>query len=375
MTIEPVGMRSLAVSFPQIIRDNDYYREHYPDLLAKAENKGLARAFSSPPTPPPVSLEAEVWLEEMEPYLKDPFRGTVERRVLGPGESALTLQRRAACDALAAAKLAPADIELMIVVSLFPDQLVPGDAAFLARDLGISAAAWNLESTCSSAVIALQTACALIRAREYRNALIVVSNTYSNFTDDQDTLMLLAADGVAAFVVGPLDKDQGLLATKVVNTSSSCGAIFVEHVVDVQGRPRAFIRAGKGATRMFIDTTRFARICCEAAVSAAGVSLNEIDFFVFSSPTPWSTRVFVRLLGIDPERTINTNHRYGNIGPVLPLINLYHAAEQGKLQENSLVLLYGIGSSSNAAASVMRWGDVALGPAPERTSVDGPAYR
>jgi 3-oxoacyl-[acyl-carrier-protein] synthase-3 len=34
------------VDFPSVLRTNDYWRVKYPDLVAKAEEKTLARAFS-----------------------------------------------------------------------------------------------------------------------------------------------------------------------------------------------------------------------------------------------------------------------------------------------------------------------------------------
>jgi 3-oxoacyl-[acyl-carrier-protein] synthase-3 len=49
---------------------------------------------------------------------------------------------------------------------------------------------------------------------------------------------------------------------------------------------------------------------------------------------------------------------------VLPIANLYHAAQSGKIHENDLVLVYTIGSASTAAATVIRWGEVAVGPVP-----------
>lgn len=39
MNLKPVGIRAIAVSFPSIIRTNDYYRQHHPELVAKAEEK------------------------------------------------------------------------------------------------------------------------------------------------------------------------------------------------------------------------------------------------------------------------------------------------------------------------------------------------
>jgi 3-oxoacyl-[acyl-carrier-protein] synthase-3 len=106
------------------------------------------------------------------------------------------------------------------------------------------------------------------------------------------------------------------------------------------------------------------RTCCEGAVAAAGFTLDQIDFFLFNTTTAWFARLCTRVLGIDPERTINLYPQYANIGPVLTVANLYHAAQLGKIRENDLVLIYGFGAAGAASASVMRWGNVALASAP-----------
>jgi 3-oxoacyl-[acyl-carrier-protein] synthase III len=357
---QPVGIRSLAVSFPSIIRTNDYYRENYPQLIAEAEQKTLSRVFSTAD-----SIPSNEFDQEMVPYLNDPFRGTVERRVLDAHETSLTLSSSAARNALEAAKLAPEDIDLMLVATIFPEQIVPGNAAFLAGELGLRGAAWNIDSTCSNAIAALQTACALVRAGEYRNVLVVICTNYSRFTDENDTLSFLSGDGAGAYIVGLLKPNQGILGTKIINTASTCGTFFNELTIDAQGNPRMYIRAGKGAGKVLSDTSvKLVRECCNGAIEAAGVTLDEIDFFAFNTPTAWYANVCARALGIDPKRAIDLHPRYANIGPMLPLANLYHGAESGRIQENDLVLVYAIGSVSNAGASVMRWGDVALGSAP-----------
>ncbi|MUG91043.1 3-oxoacyl-ACP synthase [Scytonema sp. UIC 10036] len=363
MKFDAVGIRAIAVSFPSIIRTNDYYRENYPELVSFAEQKTLAKLFV--PDNSTSNNNEDIWSQEVAPYMSDPFRGTVERRVVSPDETSLTLEYRAAVDALEAAKLSPDDIDLMLVTSLFPEQVTPGNAAFLAGKLGLKGAAWNIESTCTSALVSLQTACSLVRTGEYRNVLVVVSTTYSRYTDENDTLAFLSGDGAGAFVVGALKPNQGILGTKIANTSATCGAFYNEFTTDEQGNIKMFIRGGKGASKMFNETTvQFIRLCCHGAIAAANVTLDEINFFAFNTPSAWYSRVCTRALGIDPERTINLNPLYANIGPTFPVANLYHAAKAGKIQENDLVLVYTMGSSSNAGASVMRWGDVALGPAP-----------
>ncbi|NJM69507.1 MAG: 3-oxoacyl-ACP synthase III family protein [Scytonema sp. RU_4_4] len=363
MKLCPAGIRAISVKFPSIIRTNDYYREHYPELVARAEQKTLAKLFV--PDNSTISNDDDIWSQEVAPYMSDPFRGTVERRVVAPEETSLSLEYGAAIDALEAAKLTPNDIDLLLVTSLFPEQVTPGNAAFLAGKLGMEGAAWNIESTCTSALVSLQSACALVQRQQYSNVLVVVSTTYSRYTDENDTLAFLSGDGAGAFVVSALKEDQGILGTKIANTASTCGAFYNEFTTDEQGNVKMFIRGGKGASKMFNETTvKFIRLCCHGAIADAGLTLDDIDFFVFNTPSAWYSKVCTRALGIDSERTINLNPLYANIGPTFPVANLYHAAHAGKIKENDLVLVYTMGSSSNAGASVMRWGDVALGSAP-----------
>jgi 3-oxoacyl-[acyl-carrier-protein] synthase III/acyl carrier protein len=358
----PVGIRSLAVSFPNIIRTNDYWLEKTPNL--DAHNKPRRTRTSKAAQLTNSNNGLDIWSQEVAPYLPDPFRGSVERRVLAPDESALTLEYRAAKDALDAAQLDPEEVDLAIVASLFPEQIGSGSAAYLARQLGLTCPAWNLESTCSSAIIALQNACALVRSHQYRNVLVVVSHIGSNSVDEKDTLSWSIGDGAGAFVVDSLQPNQGILGTKIVPTAVTCGAYSYELVTDAQGQPRIRTRTGENASMLAETAVDFVRSCCEGAVAAAGVTFEQIDFFAFNTPTAWYASVCTRALGIDPERTINLYPRYANIGPVFAIANLYHAAQTGKIRENDLVLVYTNGAAATAAATVMRWGDVALGSAP-----------
>jgi 3-oxoacyl-[acyl-carrier-protein] synthase-3 len=58
---------------------------------------------------------------------------------------------------------------------------------------------------------------------------------------------------------------------------------------------------------------------------------------------------------------VNTYPRFANVGPALLPVNLHDAAP--RLHAGDHVLVFSIGSVSTAGAAVLRWGDVALGPA------------
>lgn len=356
MVLPPVGIRSIALSLPSIKRTNGYFIEKYPEQVAQAEQKGFAKMFSLTESSPSNEFD-----KHMMPYLSDPFRGTVERWVLGPGESSLTLEYSAAMDALKAAKLSPEEVDLMIVSSVWPEQIGFGNAAFLAQKLGLQGAAWNLDATCGSTPVALQTACGLIRAGEYRNVLVVISCTYSRFFDEDDTFLWFTSDGAGAFVVGSLEGNQGILATKTIHTGALCDVLYTELTKDKEYNPQVRLQIGKNAKALGQTAADFLRKCCEGAVAAAGVTLEQIDFFLFNTPTAWMATLCTHVLGIEPKRTINLYPQYANIGPVLTVANLYHAEQLEKIRENDLVLIYGSGASGVASASVIRWGKVALG--------------
>jgi len=355
------GIRAMSVAFPEGRRTNDFWHERYPEIIASAERHNLAKVWSADDS----TDASRDFDEEMRPYTSDPFRGSVERRILAPGQLPSTLELRAARDVMRAAGLGPEDIGLLIVGSFLPDRIGNGNAAFLARDLGLSGAAWSIESACATVLPALQNACALVSVGAYRHVLIIVSSTYSRVLDPSDTISWFAGDGAGAWLVGPLDEGQGLLGAHLVHTGQTCGAAWYEPTMTDEGEFKAMMRSGAGTGRLFRDLAKPVLVeCCLSAIDKAGVSLDDIALFAFNTPTAWYAGFGARCLGVPRERAVNYYERYANIGSALPTTNLYHAAEEGRLSPGDLVLVYCIGSVSSAGAVVMRWGDVGLGPAP-----------
>ena len=363
MIMQSAGILSLAVRFPQTIRSNQYWLQNFPELFVHATPRQRERQTR---IPKPVELDPttngiDLWLQEAMPYLADPFRGSVDRRVVSDDETSLLLEFHAAEEAIAAAKLSANQIDLAIVTSLFPDTVGTGLAAHLAQKLGLNCPAWNLESTCASALIALHTAQAFLQSGIYQHILIVVSHIGSQAVNESDTLSWSMGDGAGAFIVGKAKPNQGILSTKIMPTTATCGAYVHELVINDQGKPRIQTSTGENVSSLATTAVDQVCQCCLEAVKEAGVRLDLIDYFAFNTPTAWYASVCAQALGIDPERIINLYPIYANIGPVFPIANLYHAAANGKIRENDLVLVYANGASATAAAMVIRWGDTALG--------------
>lgn len=358
------GIRSVSVALPGTLRTNDFWRRKYPEVLASEEKKSLARAFA--PIDP--TSNTRFFDEEMRPYLGDPFRGAVERRVLAAGERVLALEAQAARDAVAAAGLSLQDIDLAIVGSLIADQVFPGNAAFLCRELGLTGSAFNIESACSTGLQGLHIASTMVSTGQYKNVLVVASCAYSRNVDVKDTLSFFIGDGCGAFVVGEVPEGEGFLGFKTKHSAETCEA-FHHDIPGDPALPAIWMHTGKNTSKQIRESGTVAvRESCLAVARAAGVELSDVDYFVFNTPLPFYHRMCARSLEIDVDRTTNYYPRYANIGPALLPVNLHHAACEGKIRKGDLVMLYTIGSASSYGATLVRWGDVGLGPEPPPSS-------
>ena len=352
MTTAGIGIRSLAVSFPSEVRDNAYFVAKDPERFAAAQKK-QPKLWASPTT----TSRSRIFDEEMAKHAGDPFRGTVMRRTLAGGKS-LGIEGSAARQALEAAGLGVGDVDMMLVGSFIPDQVGVGNATFLANAIGYRGPAINFETACSSSVVGLQLASALVAAGQHRRVLVVISCDYTTHLDDTDSLAWFMGDGAGAFVVEHLGEGLGVLGGKTISTADTCGAFFYDDEFHMRSDP--------GVNQVLRDTAEeYVRAAVDGAVSAAGVPLQDVDFFVFNTPNAWYARFCARAIGVDPAKTISAYPLYANIGPALMPANLHLAASLGRIKPGQRVLLYSVGSVSTASAVVMRWSNVALGPEPE----------
>lgn len=359
-SMHSAGLISLSVSFPKLLRLNRYWEQRYPEMVSGARDRSLARVWSAGDGP------KDAFGEAMAGYMGDPFRGTLGRRFLAPGETALELELDAATKALNAAGLEAKDIDLCLVSSFLPDQPGVGNSAFLAQRLGLRGAAWNYESACAAPMVGLETATAYVRSGIANHVLVVVSCTYSRVLEETDTMIWSVGDGAAAFVVGRVPEGYGVLATRTFHTAETVGAMRYEMEHDAQGNPVPRMYASSSGGRVLRETAEpYLRECTDAVLADAGVSLADVDFFVTTTPTAWYTRFCGNVLGYDASRTVDTHAMYANTGPVLVPTNLHAAASAGRIQHGDLVLLYAVGSVSSRGAALIRWSPVALGPLPE----------
>lgn len=355
----PGSISSIGVAFPEHVRTNAWWEHHHPELVASHREALLAKVWADHTGPQP---GASTYDQCIGPYLEDPFRGTVERRWMGPEDSSLTLEMAAATAALEAGGFEAGDIDLVLVNALRTDSHVIGDGAYLMQKMGMRAPAINFESACSSAVVGFHLATDLVRAGRYRRVMVIACSTYTRDVDPDNSFSWFLGDGAAAMVVEPArESGYGLLGAHTIPTLETCG-IFYHELALVEGEPRLMIRASRTAGKAIRDNSEgYLRTCVDGALSEAGVALEDIDFLVVNTPTAWYAEFCAQVLGFEMSQTVDNYPRFANCGPALFGNNLHTAVSEGRVKPGDLVLGYSIGSVSTASATVFRAGEIAVG--------------
>ena len=119
--------------------------------------------------------------------------GISQRHVAADGEKTSDLARAAAQEAIAAAGIKAADIDLIVLATTTPDETFPATAVRVQAALGITAgAAFDIQAVCTGFVYGLAVADNFLRVGQARCALVIGAETFSRILDwtDRGTAVL-----------------------------------------------------------------------------------------------------------------------------------------------------------------------------------------
>ncbi|MCC7374785.1 MAG: hypothetical protein IT581_09020 [Verrucomicrobiales bacterium] len=139
--------------------------------------------------------------------------GIESRRLLAPGESALTLATRAARSVLTGAGMTLHDLDAIYVSTSTPISISPSMACLLHHQLGGAGeskdvAASDILAACTGYLYALQAAFDFCQSKPDANILVVTAEAMSEYTDpnDFDTAIVFGDAATASLVHGPAAK-------------------------------------------------------------------------------------------------------------------------------------------------------------------------
>jgi 3-oxoacyl-[acyl-carrier-protein] synthase-3 len=283
--------------------------------------------------------------------------GIRQRHIAADGELTSDLAIQAAVKALASAKCAAADIDLIVLATATPDLTFPATAARVQAALGVTkGAAFDVQAVCSGFIFALATADNFLARGQATRALVIGAETFSRLLDwgDRSTCVLFG-DGAGAIVLEARTQAEagarGVLSTFVRTDGKLHDLLYVDGGPSQTQSVGKLRMVGNAVFRHAVEHISGAML---EACARAGIDISEVDWFV---PHQANQRILdgvARKLGIDPEKVISTVALHGNTSAASVPLALDVAVRDGRAKQGDFVLMEALGGGLTWGAALVR---------------------
>ncbi|HEY4425335.1 MAG TPA: ketoacyl-ACP synthase III [Pyrinomonadaceae bacterium] len=290
--------------------------------------------------------------------------GIHERHVSADDESTADLATHASSQALEAARLDPAMLDLIILATDTPEQLSPATSVVVQHRLGaVNAGTFDVNCACAGFVTALDTASKFIIADPaYRNVLVVGAYAISKYLDwhDKKTATIFA-DGAGAILLQASEERPGFLAGKLRADGS-----FHDHMGIYAGGTRLPITAqvideGRWTKVRFakkypaeVNTEGWPAIVKEV-LAKSKLTVDDIKLFLFTQVNLSTIKEVMAKLDLPMERTHTIMQKWGYTGSACIPMVLHDAINTGKLNRGDNVIMCASGGGLNMACVAFKY--------------------
>jgi 3-oxoacyl-[acyl-carrier-protein] synthase-3 len=286
--------------------------------------------------------------------------GIRQRHVAAPGELTSDLAVHAAEQALAAAGLTGADLDLIVLATATPDNTFPATATKVQARLGMrEGCAFDVQAVCSGFIYALATADNFIRCGQARRALVIGAETFSRILDWEDRgTCVLFGDGAGAVVLaahrdeGGGAREPGVLSTHLHADGRHYDILYVDGGPSTTGSCGFLRMEGKEVFRHAVH--RLAEVVDEA-LAANGLAARDLDWLVPHQANRRIIDSMGRKLGLPPEKVVVTIDRHANTSAASVPLALAEAVGDGRIKPGHLVLMEAMGGGLTWGAALVRW--------------------
>lgn len=340
----------------------DAENEQHAEAIARGEREPLAHSSSefiekASGIKSRYVLDASGILDPQRLRPKLPQRGNDEPSIQ------CEMAAVAARQALAAAKVDAADIELVIVACSNLERAYPAVAVEVQQILGTSGYGFDMNVACSSATFALETAANAIASGSVKRALVVnpeICSAHLNFRDrdshfifgDACTAMVLESIAVAV-----ADEQFEILGTRLITKFSNAirnNAGFLNRVTDSDplALDKLFVQEGRRVFREVCPMV--AQLITEhlASLELSGDDLKRM--WLHQANRHMNDLIARKVLGYDPSETQAPIilDRYANTSSAGSIIAFHLHREQ--LVEGDVGVICSFGAGYSAGSVVIR---------------------
>jgi 3-oxoacyl-[acyl-carrier-protein] synthase-3 len=266
----------------------------------------------------------------------------------------------------------PEAIDFILLCTQSPDYFLPSTACVIQDRLGIptTAGALDFNLGCSGYIYGLGLAQGLISTRQASNIMLITAETSSKFIPPQDkSVRAIFGDAAAATLVKAVDAESPLIGPFIYGTDGS-GAPNLIVPASGMRNPRSAQTGTSaedrsednlfmtGAAEIFTFTLSAVPQRIGRLLKKAGLALEDIDLFVFHQANRYMLDRLRKRMNISEESFIGVlGHSDNTASSTIP-IALKHAACEGRITNQSLVMLVGCGMGYSWGATLLRWSGI-----------------
>ena len=288
--------------------------------------------------------------------------GIKQRRKAGPGEYTSLFAVRAARNAIERAGLDVSDIDLILCATVSPDQILPSTGCIIQAELGANkAAAMDVVAACSGFLYGITLANTMIQTGQSKYALVIGAEVLTQYVDYSDRhTCVLFGDGAGAAVLGPVNGDRGILATRIRSDGryqeqlfSPGGGTRRPPTADTLAAGDHFFKM-KGNELFKVAVRSMAEVSREV-LEEAGEKAEDVKLFIPHQANQRITDAVASKLDVDDSRVYSNISMHGNTSSASIPIALDECVEAGRVSEGDLVLLASFGGGVTWGGVLMRW--------------------
>ncbi|MFR4241321.1 MAG: beta-ketoacyl-ACP synthase III [Clostridia bacterium] len=284
--------------------------------------------------------------------------GVVQRHIAEENEDTVTMASRAAQRALEDADIKAEEIDLIIVATISPTEIMPCVACGVQEKLGAEkATCFDLNGACTGSLLALNTAQAYLSQEIYQTALVIGAEKLSALTDwtDRGTCILFG-DGAGAVVLKAEESGRYAQVTQSIGKKGGALTLRSRNQIQYETDPKAketYIQMN--GKEVFTFAVSKVPEAVKNLLSREKVPCEDIRYYLLHQANERIIRSAARRIGEDISKFPMNMDEYGNTSSASLLILLDEVKKSGKLQRGDKLVLAGFGGGLTYGASLIEY--------------------
>lgn len=284
--------------------------------------------------------------------------GVVQRHIAEENEDTVTMASRAAQRALEDADIKAEEIDLIIVATISPTEIMPCVACGVQEKLGAeNATCFDLNGACTGSLLALNTAQAYLSHGIYQTALVIGAEKLSGLTDwtDRGTCILFG-DGAGAVVLKAEESGRYAQVTQSIGKKGGALTLRSRNQIQYETDPKAketYIQMN--GKEVFTFAVSKVPEAVKNLLSREKVPCEDIRYYLLHQANERIIRSAARRIGEDISKFPMNMDEYGNTSSASLLILLDEVKKSGKLQRGDKLVLAGFGGGLTYGASLIEY--------------------